>query len=103
MKYRSDIDGLRAVAVLSVILFHAGFRWFSGGYVGVDIVVDAEDGPMLREANARPGLAIQIANGRGLLPRLADIDEQLDLGRRPMPPERHRARISIEERYRQSA
>lgn len=37
MKYRSDIDGLRAVAVLSVILFHAGFRWFSGGYVGVDI------------------------------------------------------------------
>lgn len=37
MEYRKDIDGLRAIAVLSVILFHAGFRWFSGGYVGVDI------------------------------------------------------------------
>jgi alpha-L-glutamate ligase-like protein len=44
------------------------------GYIGVDIVLDAEQGPMLLEANARPGLAIQIANGRGLLPRLAEID-----------------------------
>lgn len=44
------------------------------GYIGVDIVVDARQGPMLLEANARPGLAIQIANGAGLLPRLAAID-----------------------------
>ncbi len=35
--YRSDIDGLRAVAVLSVIFFHSGISLFSGGYVGVDI------------------------------------------------------------------
>jgi peptidoglycan/LPS O-acetylase OafA/YrhL len=35
--YRPEIDGLRAVAVLPVILFHAGFSWFSGGYVGVDV------------------------------------------------------------------
>lgn len=35
--YRPDIDGLRAVAVLGVILFHAKFPWFSGGYVGVDV------------------------------------------------------------------
>ena len=47
------------------------------GYIGVDIVVDADEGPMLLEANARPGLAIQIANGRGLLPRLEAIDAQL--------------------------
>jgi hypothetical protein len=44
----------------------------------VDVVVDACDGPMLLEANARPGLAIQIANGRGLLPRLEAIDALLD-------------------------
>ncbi|MFQ3217660.1 acyltransferase family protein, partial [Paraperlucidibaca sp.] len=37
MKYRREIDGLRAVAVLPVILFHAGFDTFSGGFVGVDI------------------------------------------------------------------
>lgn len=37
MKYRREIDGLRAVAVLPVILFHAGFSTFSGGYVGVDV------------------------------------------------------------------
>jgi alpha-L-glutamate ligase-like protein len=48
------------------------------GYIGVDIVVDACDGPMLLEANARPGLAIQIANGGGLLPRLEAIDALLD-------------------------
>jgi alpha-L-glutamate ligase-like protein len=48
------------------------------GYIGVDIVVDAEEGPMLLEANARPGLAIQIANARGLLSRLAEIDAQLN-------------------------
>ena len=37
MKYRAEIDGLRALAVLPVILFHAGFVWFSGGFVGVDV------------------------------------------------------------------
>ncbi|MDV3503101.1 acyltransferase family protein [Marinobacter sp. M-5] len=37
MQYRREIDGLRAMAVLPVILFHAGFSWFSGGYVGVDV------------------------------------------------------------------
>ena len=37
MKYRAEIDGLRAIAVVPVILFHVGFEIFSGGYVGVDI------------------------------------------------------------------
>lgn len=37
MKYVPGIDGLRAVAVLSVLLFHAGFTSFAGGYVGVDV------------------------------------------------------------------
>ena len=35
--YRPDIDGIRAIAVMSVLLFHAGFAPFSGGYVGVDV------------------------------------------------------------------
>lgn len=36
-KYRADIDGLRAVAVLSIVMFHLGIEAFGGGYVGVDI------------------------------------------------------------------
>jgi len=37
ISYRSDIDGLRAVAVLSVIAFHVAPGWFKGGFVGVDV------------------------------------------------------------------
>jgi len=37
MKYRPEIDGLRALAVIPVILLHAGFELFSGGFVGVDV------------------------------------------------------------------
>jgi alpha-L-glutamate ligase-like protein len=44
------------------------------GYVGVDFVLDTSLGPVVLEANARPGLAIQVANRRGLRPRLQYID-----------------------------
>jgi alpha-L-glutamate ligase-like protein len=44
------------------------------GYLGVDVVVDAAHGPVLLELNARPGLAIQLANMEGLLPRLRRAD-----------------------------
>lgn len=44
------------------------------GYVGVDFVLDRSFGPMILELNARPGLAIQIANGNGLGHRLAKVD-----------------------------
>lgn len=37
MEYRKEIDGLRAISVLSVIFFHAGFTIFRGGFIGVDI------------------------------------------------------------------
>lgn len=46
------------------------------GYIGVDFVLDATLGPVILEANARPGLAIQIANRRGLLPRLEFVAAQ---------------------------
>lgn len=36
-KYQPGIDGLRAIAVFSVLLFHLDLPYFSGGYVGVDI------------------------------------------------------------------
>lgn len=36
-KYRADIDGLRALAVIAVVIFHAFPRWLPGGYVGVDV------------------------------------------------------------------
>ena len=44
------------------------------GYVGVDIVLDAREGPVVLEVNARPGLSVQIANRFGLLPMLEGID-----------------------------
>ena len=37
MQYRAEIDGLRALAVIPVVLFHAGIAGFGGGFVGVDI------------------------------------------------------------------
>jgi alpha-L-glutamate ligase-like protein len=47
-------------------------------YVGVDIVLDSEQGPVVLELNARPGLSIQIANRTGLSPRLKAIDSQAE-------------------------
>ena len=44
------------------------------GYLGVDLVIDQNLGPMLLELNARPGLSIQIANNQGLLPRLQSVE-----------------------------
>lgn len=46
------------------------------GYVGADVVMDAARGPLILELNARPGLAIQLANRAGLLPRLQAVTER---------------------------
>ena len=37
LKYRTEIDGFRALAVIPVILFHAGYELFTGGFLGVDV------------------------------------------------------------------
>ena len=46
------------------------------GYIGVDLVIDENRGPVVLELNARPGLTIQVANGRGLAPILEAIDRR---------------------------
>ncbi len=56
------------------------------GYLGVDLVLDRERGPLILELNARPGLAVQIANQAGLKPRLAAVEIV------------HREGVSIDER-----
>lgn len=50
------------------------------GYVGVDFVLDRNLGPLILELNARPGLAIQIANGNGLGHRLARVEKLAESG-----------------------
>lgn len=46
------------------------------GYLGVDMILDRDEGPLLLELNARPGLAIQIANGKGLKSRLKRVEAE---------------------------
>lgn len=58
------------------------------GYLGTDMVLDKQEGPMVLELNARPGLAIQIANGCGLLPRLRYIERMAATANTPTPEER---------------
>ncbi len=50
------------------------------GYIGVDLVIDKNYGPMMLEVNARPGISIQIANRTGLKQRLVLVDEFLKQG-----------------------
>jgi alpha-L-glutamate ligase-like protein len=58
---------------------------FTGlGYLGADIVLDAERGPLMLELNARPGLNVQIANQDGLRRRIAQVDP---LAAQARPPE----------------
>jgi alpha-L-glutamate ligase-like protein len=53
------------------------------GYIGVDIVLDRDLGPLVLELNARPGLAIQIANRQGLLRRLRICEDHADFSAPP--------------------
>ena len=53
------------------------------GYFGADIVLDAQKGPLMLELNARPGLAIQIANGSGLKKAIKKVDKKYPSGLTP--------------------
>jgi alpha-L-glutamate ligase-like protein len=60
-----------------------GYEVTGLGYLGVDMVIDADRGPLILEMNARPGLNIQIANGTGLSNRIRRIDEIYDADATP--------------------
>ena len=63
-----------------ILRLAAGCHEMTGlGYLGVDVVIDRDRGPLILELNARPGLAIQIANQRGLASRLEEIDRVVGL------------------------
>jgi alpha-L-glutamate ligase-like protein len=69
------------------------------GYLGADVVIDALGGPMILELNARPGLAIQLANAAGLRPRLEAVDALLGpVSERGGPRSDGEPRIPVEER-----
>lgn len=61
-----------------------GYEVTGLGYLGVDMVIDADLGPLILEMNARPGLNIQIANGTGLSKRVARIDALFDANASPL-------------------
>jgi alpha-L-glutamate ligase-like protein len=78
-----------------------GYEVTELGYLGVDMVIDRDEGPLILEMNARPGLNIQIANCEGLAGRVRRIDEIHDpsaspeeraaIARREFPPSRRGA------------
>ena len=89
--YRREIDGLRAVAVLPVMLFHAGFAAFAGGWLGVDVFFvisgyhhrDPGARPRARRLFARPVLRASRAahppGAGGGAPRLGAVRRRLDV------------------------
>lgn len=76
-----SVLGLRVPSFAEVLRIAVEVGGLTGlGYLGVDVVVDARRGPVVLEANARPGLAVQLANGAGLAPRLDEIERRVRPG-----------------------
>ena len=70
MYKRQAVDGVQLPNWDGFMKLAAGCYELSGlGYIGVDMVLDQEKGPLILELNARPGLNIQIANDSGLVHR----------------------------------
>jgi hypothetical protein len=79
-----DLHSLKVPRWDEILEIAAGAYDMTGlGYLGVDVVLDRKRGPMLLELNARPGLAIQIANGEGMLKRFETVDGVADTPRSP--------------------
>ncbi len=74
----NDLAGIQIPEWEKILNIAAGSFELTGlGYLGVDLVLDNEQGPLMLELNARPGLNIQIANRKGLLSRYQKIDAHL--------------------------
>lgn len=72
------LDGIAIPAWRKMLELGSRFEGIIGlGYIGVDLVIDDDLGPMLLEVNARPGLAIQVANKAGLKPRLELVKQHI--------------------------
>jgi len=72
----NPVSGIQVPSWSTILLMAArSYEMTKLGYIGVDIVIDRERGPLLLEINARPGLAIQLANRMGLRKRLEEIDK----------------------------
>src|SRR5271165_3805516 len=67
-RFRPDVEGLRAVAILLVVFYHAGVSWLSGGYAGVDVFFVISGfvitGVLLRERDASGRVSILGFYGR---------------------------------------
>lgn len=69
------LTDLRVTGWIDMLVQAASCHEMTGlGYLGTDMVVDRDRGPLLLELNARPGLSIQLANGTGLRPRLERVE-----------------------------
>ena len=77
----AEVRGVQIPHFDRMLEIAAGCNGMTGlGYVGVDLVLDRDKGPLMLELNARPGLNIQIANRTGLAKRLAAVD-RADVGK----------------------
>ncbi|MFI4955326.1 MAG: alpha-L-glutamate ligase-like protein [Gammaproteobacteria bacterium] len=75
----NPIAGLQIPGWHSLLEISASCFELTGlGYLGVDLVLDKNRGPLMLELNARPGLSIQIANRAGLVPRLQFVEKNRD-------------------------
>jgi alpha-L-glutamate ligase-like protein len=72
---QESFDALQIPHWAGILQLAAGcYEMIDLGYLGVDVVIDSDKGPLILELNAWPGLAIQIANQKGLATRLDHID-----------------------------
>jgi alpha-L-glutamate ligase-like protein len=80
----ASVEGFEVPAWTQILDMSArGFEAVELGYIGVDIVLDRDLGPLILELNARPGLNIQIANRQGLHHRLRAVDQETRPGEAP--------------------